>query len=103
MKVLLMVEAVTYRDEAKRKKFYEDLVDFMPFWEKKHEGVKYKYLGGWAEQPGHVIHLYEYESMEEFSKVWSDMDVQKQLVKARNLVEDFRIRIMRPDFDVPPI
>ena len=102
MKVLFAVEAVTPRDGAKRKKFYEGMAGFEPLWGEKHEGVKFKYLGSWAEQPGHTLHLYEYESMEEFSKIWSDMEVQKQLVKMRNLVEDFRTRIMRPDLDVPP-
>ena len=102
MKVLFVIEAVAPRDGEIRKKFYEYIAEFMPFWGKQHERIKYKYLGSWAEQPGETIHLYEYESMEEFSKIWSDMEIQKQFVKARNLVEDFRIRILRPDLDIPP-
>ena len=102
MKVLFMVEAVIHKDDEKRKKFYENVPEYMSTWAKKHEDVKYKYLGSWAEQPGHTFHLYEYESMEEFSKIWSDVEVQRQLVSLRNLVKDFRIRIMRPDLDMPP-
>jgi hypothetical protein len=72
MKVMLVMKWETYKDEAKRKKYYE--FD-NSIWEQKHEGIKYKELGGWGVQPGKIVYLYEYESMEEFSKIWSDMEI----------------------------
>ena len=99
MKVMLVMEVETYKDEAKRKKYYE--FD-NSVWKKKHEGIKYKELGGWGVQPGKLVYLYEYESMEEFSKIWSDMEIQARLVKLRNLCKDFKIKIWRPTVSVPP-
>jgi hypothetical protein len=100
MKVLLMIERETFKDEDRRKKYYEHMDKFTPIWEKKHEGVKFKSLGGWSDQPGCVVTMAEYESMEEFSKVWSDEEFQKELLKHRNLVETMKIRIMRPTVSV---
>ena len=99
MKIMLVMEVETYKDEAKRKKYYE--FD-NSIWKKKHEGIKYKELGGWGVQPGKLVYLYEYESMEEFSKIWSDMEIQTLLVKYRNLCKDYKIQIWRPTVSVPP-
>jgi hypothetical protein len=99
MKVMLVMKTETYKDEAKRKKYYE--ID-NTVWKEKHEGIKYKELGGWGTQPGKVTFLFEYESMEEFTKIWSDMEIQAFLVKYRNLVKDFEVEIWRPTVSVRP-
>ena len=98
MKVMLVIKMETYKDEAKRKKWYE--FD-NTVWKEKHEGIKYKELGGWGTQPGEVTNLFEYESMEEFSKIWSDMEIQAAFVKYRNLVKDLKIEIWRPSVSLP--
>ena len=98
MKVMLVMKMETYKDEAKRKKWYE--FD-NSIWEKKHEGIKYKELGGWSTQPGKVTNLFEYESMEEFTKIWSDMEIHAFIVKYRNLVKDLKIEIWRPSVQLP--
>lgn len=100
MKVWGVTEIETYKDEAKRKKYYEYLDTWGPFRQKKHEGVKFKDLGGWSDNPGCVMFVTEYESMEEFSKVWSDEEFQIELVKLRNHCKSFRTRIMRPTVSV---
>ena len=99
MKVMLAMKVETFKDEAKRKKYYE--FD-NAIWKKKHEGIKYKELGGWGVQPGRLIYLYEYESMEEFSKIWSDMEIQALFVNYRNLTKEFKVSIWRPTVSVPP-
>ena len=70
--------------------------------DEKHEGVKFKDHGGWAEQPGHPIWVREYESMEEFSKVWSDEEYQTEFIKIGRLVKNLRMRILRPIIHTPP-
>ena len=102
VKVLFIREWENYNDEAKLKKYYEYLETTQPFFQKKHEGVKFKNLGGWAEQPGHVVALTEYESMEEFSKIWSDEEVQRELIKLARHVKNFRVHILRPTITAPP-
>ena len=102
MKLWFVMEIETYKDDARRKKFYEYYQKIMPIWQNKLEGVKSKFLGGWADTPGCPMLVYEFESMEEFSKVWSDEEWQKELVILRNHLKSFRMRIMRPDIDAPP-
>jgi hypothetical protein len=96
MKVWFVMESETFKDDAKRKKYYEYLDTWRPIWEKKHEGVKHNDLGGWSDRPGNVMYVVEYESMEEFSKVWSDEEFQKGLLILRNNLKSFNMRIMRP-------
>lgn len=100
MKVWWVMEMETFKDEMKRKEYYEFLDTWGPMWQKKHEGVKFNYLGDWSDNPGCVMYVNEYESMEEFSKVWSDEELQKELVKLRNHCKTIKIRIMRPTVSV---
>jgi hypothetical protein len=100
MKVWWVSEIETFKDEAKRKAYYEYLDIWGPLWQKKHEGVKWKNLGGWSDSPGEVMNVAEYESMEELSKVWSDEEFQKALVTLRNHCKSYKIRIMRPTVTV---
>ena len=99
MKVMLVVKLETYKDEAKRKKYYE--LD-NSIWAKKHEGIKYTFLDGWGVQPGKVVYLHLYESMEEFSKIWSDIEIQTLLLNMRNLVKNCEVEIWRQTVAAPP-
>ena len=101
MKVWFVTERETFKDEAKRKKYYEIMDTLSPSWEKMHEGVKATMLGGWSDSPGYVMGVSEYENMEEFSKVWSDEEFQKNLLILRNHCKKFKVRIMRPTISVP--
>jgi hypothetical protein len=76
--------------------------EFRPIWQKKLEekDVKYTPLGGWSDKPGWVMNVNEYESMEELSKMWSDEEIQKGLLKLRNQCKSFKLRIMRPTVSV---
>lgn len=100
MKVWWVVALTTFKDEARRKAYYEYNEKWTPLWQKKHEGVKFKALGGWSASPGEVVFVNEYESMEELAKVWSDEEIQKGLVKLRNHVKDYKTYIMRPTVSV---
>lgn len=101
MKVWLITEHTTFKEDDKRKKFYDYLESsWRPNWEKVFEGVKHTHLGGWSDKPGWVMSVTEFESMEEFSKVWSNMDFQQGLLKLRNKVKSFNVRILRPTISV---
>ena len=100
MKVWLVVERETFKDEAKRQKYYEAMDTLVPQWKKIHEGVKSTSLGGWSDNPGSVMGVTEYENMEEFSKVWSNEEFHKGAVILRNLCNSYKMRIMRPTITV---
>ena len=100
MKVWWVITLETFKDEARRKAYYEYVQKWGQIIQKKHEGVKYKRLGGWSATAGKVVWVSEYESMEEFSKVWSDEEYQKGLVELRNHVKGYKTMIMRPTVTV---
>ena len=101
MKVWFVMEFETFKDDAKRKEYYDYLKSsWRPTKEKTYEGVTFKNLGGWSDYPGWVMYVEEFESMEEFSKVWSNEEYQKEILKLRNHVKSFKMRIMRPTVSV---
>ncbi len=96
MKAWWVFSIKTFKDEARRKAYYEYLEKWGELWQKKNEGVKYKNHGSWSASPGEVVWVAEYESMEELAKVWGDEEIQKGLVILRNHVKSYKSYIMRP-------
>jgi quinol monooxygenase YgiN len=98
---LVIIEWQTFKDEAKVKKYYEYLKTepFRAHREALESEVKSR---GWSAAPGHLVLIEEYESMEEFSKIWSDEEYQKKLIKLNRLVKNLSIRILRPAIPTPP-
>jgi len=95
------MEFETFKDDTKRKEYYDYLESsWRPTSQKIYEGVKWKNLGGWSDNPGWVLWIAEFESMEEFSKVWSNEEYQKEILKLRNHLKSFKMKIMRPTISV---
>ena len=101
LNILVITEWETFKDEAKVKKYYEYLETepFRVHMEALESEVKDK---GWSAAPGHIVRIQEYESMEEFSKLWSDEEYHKKLIKLNRLVKNLSIRILRPAIPAPP-
>jgi hypothetical protein len=100
MKVWWIMESEIYKDEDKLEKYSEYLATWSSLFRKKHEGVKYVHRGSWTDNPGHSMGVAEYESVEEFSKVWCDDELQAGLVKLRKHLKSLRLRVMRPCVNV---
>ena len=100
MKILVITEWETFKDEAKVKKYYEymETEPFRAHREALESEVKHK---AWSAAPGHLVMIEEYESMEEFSKLWSDEEYHKKMIKLRRLVKNLSIRILRPAIPAP--
>ena len=58
--------------------------------------VKFKHLGSWADNTGHIISFTEFENMEEMAKIWNDTEWHQRSVRFMRSVDNFKIRICRP-------
>ena len=96
MKVWWVMETELPKEEERVKKYQEYLKIWTSLWHKKHEGVKYVRRGSWTDNPGYCMGVAEYESMEEFSKVYSDQELHEALVILRKHMKSVKTRVMRP-------
>jgi hypothetical protein len=97
MKMLLTIRWTNPKDPERNKKRYEyqDKV-FLPYVQKFEEkGVKWK-TSGWADGSGQMGSLYEFETWEDFSKVYQDQEFQTILSRWSYLVDHCKIKIWRP-------
>ena len=53
-------------------------------------------FSSWADNAGHIIAWWEFDSMESFAKLWSLDNWQKWMLEWNPLVDNMRIRLMRP-------
>ena len=103
MTVVLMREWDNPKDperNRKRLKFSNEVST--PYWEKlfKEKGIKVKY-GGWSDNTGHFISWVEFETMEDFAKMWEDERGQQISSRWSHFVDNMRIRLLRPGLTVP--
>ena len=103
MPVALLVEADYPKDEErdeKRVKFSKEVL--FPHYEKmvEEKGIKTK-LSQWSDNTGHMVALWEFETMEEFAKMWNDERWQQIWGRWTFLVDNARIRLLRPAFYIP--
>ena len=105
MKTLVIMEWDNFKDEDKLKKYF-DYIGTYPFRARREAlEVKRVYSGGWSDGTGHMVLIEEYESMEEFSRLWSDEEHQRKLIRLGRLVKNLSIRILwntRADWEPLP-
>jgi len=102
MKVVLLVEWDNPKDEARDKKgikFNEEFIT--PYWESVEEkGIKIT-ASVWSDNTGHMVGWYELEDLEEFTKWWNDERMQQMWSRWTYLVDNVRIRLLRPGLTIP--
>ena len=103
MPVVLMGEWDNPKDEErneKRLKFGREVAT--PYWEKLVEEKGIKVKGGvWSDNTGHMIGWREFETMEDFSKMWEDERYQQMWAAWVYLVDNAKIRLLRPTLTIP--
>jgi hypothetical protein len=101
MSVYLLWEWTNPKEEERNKKRLQFEVDIMyPYLEKKaKEGVKMKPLG-LTDGTGRILTLMTFETMEDFAKVWDDVEFQKDISRFSYLVDNFTCRILRGVLDL---
>jgi hypothetical protein len=95
VEVLLFREWDNPKDEKRRKQYTEMTRDNTLRERFEKLGV-IKSMKGWTDGTGHIISLWVFESMEDFAKLWNDIEFQRMHVRGYRVVDNFRIRICRP-------
>jgi len=103
MPVVLLLEFDNPKDEArnaKRRKFEDEAT--RPYREKlvEEKGIKAKF-SGWADCTGHIVVWWEFETMEDFAKMWNDEKWQQIWARWTYLVDNASIRLLRPSITLP--
>jgi len=102
MPVVLLLEWDNPKDEArneKRRKFEEVITSYRKTLVEE-KGIKLKF-SGWADGTGHIVTWWEFETMEDFAKMWNDEKWQQMIARWTYLVDNASVRLLRPAITVP--
>ena len=91
------------KEPERRKKGY-DIAEkvFVPYYKKKREeGVKCK-VTDYADGSNSFVGWFEFETMEDFSKIWGDDEFQEIFTRWSYYVDNCKARILRPMISLKP-
>ena len=103
MKVLLVTEWTNPKEPERNKARYKLTDEMRPYWEKlvQEKGIKVR-TSGWGSGGGQMMNIVEFETFEDFEKMNTDPEWRKLRSKWAYTVDNVRIRIMFPSFQMPP-
>jgi hypothetical protein len=100
MKVLVMWEWDNSKDVERLKKYYEYAQTYVEYVSGVDKGICKR--STWVDGTGHHFQTLEFESMEDYTKVWSDDEYFSRFVRFCRLVDNARTHVLRPAVGVPP-
>ena len=98
MPVIMMYEWNNPKEPERRRKSY-DIANkiFLPYYKNKQkEGVKWK-GEDYTDGTNTIVGIFEFETMEDFSKIWGDEEFQKMFTRWTYYVDNCKVRILRQD------
>lgn len=103
MEVVMMVKFNTPKAPERNKKRYEfGAENNRPYYDKKvKEGVKWN-AKEWSNGSGTVIGWHEFETLEDFNKVWGDEEFQKIMARWSYFVDNCIVQVLWPAKSLPP-
>ena len=103
MKVLMSVMWTNPKEPERNKKRYEyQAENNRPYYDKRvKEGVKWK-ISGWSDGSGLMLGLHEFDTLEDFNKVWGDEEFQINMARWSYFVDNCKIKVWRPPNQLPP-
>ena len=99
MRVLVILEWDNPKDEERLKKYYG-----LPRADSEYMQAAMKGLCRatiWTDGTGHNVETQEFESMEDFAKLWGDDEYHRGFVRVCRTVDNASRRIMREAISVP--
>ena len=95
MEVITFAEWDIPKDEERRKKYIEYMGDTAWISRITNSGiVKHR---AWTDgNGGHVMCTAEFESMENYAKVWNDLEYHRRHARFYRIVDNFKMRVCRP-------
>ena len=100
MKMLVIVEWDNTKNEERLKKFYEYTTTYLEYVNRVDKGICKR--NTWVDGTGHHFQTQEFESMEDYVKVWGDDEYFSRFVRFCRLVDNARTHVLRPAISVPP-
>jgi len=97
MKVLVLMEWDVPKDAHE---YYEYMDAKMPFWRKVWDKYQME-MSGWQDGTGPIVNLAIMEA-DAYAKVLKDEELQKEWTRLCRVVENARMRVLRPELSVPP-
>ena len=102
MEVAIMYKFDTPKEPERNKKRYEFMAEnTRPYWEKTDKEVKMR-RSGWSYGTGTVIGMWEFETLEDFNKVWGDEEFQNMMALHAYFVDNCKMQVMWPSKKRPP-
>jgi hypothetical protein len=103
LKVILLWEYENPVDLQRRKDRYKFGDEKgRPFWEKKEkEGLVVK-RSSFSDNTRKMVSMWEFESAADFAKLWDDEEFHKVAVEWSYHLDNFNLRILRPQIQLRP-
>jgi hypothetical protein len=102
MKVLMSIMYTNPKEPERNKRRYQAEAAHNPYYEKRvKEGVKWK-ASQWSDGSGLMLGLHEFDTLEDFNKVWGDKEFQKLTALWSYSADNCKIKIWRPSQSLPP-
>ena len=93
----MLSEIESPRDRDRQKRYLKFLNEESAIiWEKaEKEGIKFT-SSAWNDNSNHTIIWVEFETVEDFAKLWGDHEFQSMMSSRAMLVDNCNVRILRP-------
>ena len=95
MEVISFAEWDIPKDEERRKKYVEFMGD-IAWIERIDRMVKVRHRAWTDGTGGHIMYTAEFESMEDFAKLWDDLEYHRRHARFYRIVDNFKMQICRP-------
>ena len=100
MSVYLLWEWTNPKEEERNNRRLKHEKDWLyPYFGKKQQEGIVQVLG-LSDGTGRITALFTFENMDEFDKIWNDMEFKKGIAQMSYLVDNFTSRVLRDVFDI---
>ena len=96
MECVLCIEFRNPTDEYRSKQ----LTEMQKGLEKEFKPLIKAGLTMWSDNTGTILYWFPFESMEKFAEFYGDKEVQKMMARASGLLDDIKIRLLRPGITI---
>jgi hypothetical protein len=91
-----MIEYKIPKDEDRLEKYWKMSADALATFPKFVKDGKITEFTYWSDNSGTMFTFFHFDSADQFAKFWGDMDLQRQMSELALLLDDAKVRLLRP-------
>ena len=91
-----MIEFKIPKDEKRLDKYWKISADLLAKFPKFVKDGKVAEFTYWADNSGTMFTFFHFDSSDQFAKFWGDMDLQRQMSEISLIIDDAKVRLLRP-------